>query len=285
MRYGILGLVLIIALFLSPTFAVASPVAPPSLVIAPRRPFDLSSSSASLNWAGYALAVTPGTVNSAEGSWIVPKVSPSKGATYVALWVGIDGYNDSTVEQTGILVESENGNVYYRAWYEFYPSSPVYAPSSDVVKPGDDISAKVIYLGNDEYETQLNDTTEGWHYYSPVTTVSGAKDSNAEWIVERPSTISGLTTLANFGTAYFGYDYTGISGTNYAEVNGKQYTIGAETTGSNPIAITMVSSTGQPLATPSGLSSDGTSFTVSYVTSTSTTSPGGHGHKRTLKDN
>ena len=266
MRYGILGLVLIIALFLSPTFAVASPVAPPSLVIAPRRPFDLSSST-SLNWAGYALAVTPGTVNSVDGSWIVPEVSPSKGATYVALWVGIDGYNDSTVEQTGILVESENGNVYYYAWYEFYPSSPVYAPPKDKVKPGDHISAEVIYLGKDKYKTTLKDVTEGWTYSSRITAVSGAKDSNAEWIVERPSTVSGLTTLANFGTAYFGYDYTGISGTNYAEINGQQYAIGAVTTDPNPIAITMVSSTGQPLATPSSLSSDSTSFAVSYVTS------------------
>jgi len=282
MKYGILGLVLITALFLSPTFAVASPVAPPSLVIAPRRPFDLSSST-SLNWAGYALAVTPGTVNSVNGSWIVPKVSPSKGATYVALWVGIDGYNDNTVEQTGILVESEKGNVYYYAWYEFYPSSLVYAPSKDVVKPGDYISAEVIYLGNDKYETTLHDVNESWTYNSSVTTVSGAEDRDAEWIVERPSTVSGFTTLANFGTAYFGEDYTGISGTNYAEINGQQYAIGAVTTGSNPIAITMVSSTGQPLATPSGLSSDGTSFTVSYVTSASTTSPVGHGHKRTLK--
>jgi len=199
--------------------------------------------------------------------------------------VGIDGYNDSTVEQTGILVESENGNVYYHAWYEFYPSSPFYAPSSDVVKPGDHISAEVIYLGNDEYETTLHDVNEGWTYSSPVTTVSGAKDSDAEWIVERPSTISGLTTLANFGTAYFGEGYTGISGTNYAEINGQHLAIGAETTGSNPIAITMVSSPHKVLATPSPLSDGGTSFTVSYGTSTSTTSPGGHGHKRTLKNN
>ncbi len=272
MKYGVLALVLTIALFLSPTFAFATL----SLVIAPRRPFDLSPSN-SVNWAGYALAVTPGTVKSVEGSWIVPKVSPSKSSTYVALWVGIDGYNDSTVEQTGILVESEYNRVYYYAWYEFYPSSPVYA--SYVVKPGDVITATVTYLGNDEYQTVISDVTEGWTYSSPVTTVSGAKDSDAEWIVERPATMYGLTTLANFGTAYFGEQYTSVSSTNYAVINGQTEAIGSVTQGPNPVAITMVNSNGQPLATPSALTGSGTSFTVTCVSSSGVTSTGGHGHK------
>ena len=276
MKYGILGLVLTVALFLSPTFAFASPA--PSVVIAPRRPFDLSSTS-SLNWAGYALAVTPGTVNSAEGSWIVPTVSPSSKATYVALWVGIDGYNDSTVEQTGILAESEQGKVYYYAWYEFYPSSPVYAPSTDAVVPGDVINATVIHLPNGTCETKLTDVTEGWSYNSKATTVSGAEDSDAEWIVERPATANSLTTLANFGTADFGYQYTNVQNTNYATINGQSYAIGQVTTGKNPFAITMVNYNGQVLATPSSLTGSGTSFTVSYGSGSTTTSTGGHGHK------
>lgn len=55
------------------------------------------------NWSGYA--VTGSGFNDAEGSWIQPKADCSKTPnSYAAIWVGIDGYSDSTVEQTGTLI-------------------------------------------------------------------------------------------------------------------------------------------------------------------------------------
>ncbi|PSN82195.1 hypothetical protein B9Q01_08765, partial [Candidatus Marsarchaeota G1 archaeon OSP_D] len=48
------------------------------------------------------------------------------------------------------------------AWYEFYPASPVYAPSSDVVKPGDTMYANVTYVSSSGcFVTVLKDITEG----------------------------------------------------------------------------------------------------------------------------
>jgi len=68
------------------------------------------------------------------------------------------------------------------------------------------------------------------------------------------------TTLADFSVSYFGFDYTGIQMTEEATVNGITGTIGQL----NHVSITMVSRNFQVLATPSTLSYDGTSFSVTY---------------------
>ncbi|WP_232085603.1 G1 family glutamic endopeptidase [Conexivisphaera calida] len=229
----------------------------------------------SLNWAGYADVVSSGSVTVANASFIVPTVQPSKSSTYVSVWVGIDGYNDSTVEQTGILAESSHGSVSYSAWYEFYPSSPVYAPSNDHVKPGDFIVAWVQYNSNNgTFTTFLKDINESWTFISPATSVTGADRSSAEWIVERPAIGGSLTTLANFGTAHFGLNYTGVSGTCYADINGVYSNISAF----NYYPINMTNNNGQTIAYPSGLLGGGTSFNVTYGSGTSSTSSP-HGHK------
>ncbi|PSN97942.1 hypothetical protein B9Q09_00075 [Candidatus Marsarchaeota G2 archaeon ECH_B_SAG-C16] len=250
----------------------ASAFEPTFLKAAPRMAYG--SNSTSLNWAGYAVAVQSGEVDAAYGSWIVPTLScSSKGTTYAAFWVGIDGYNDSTVEQTGVLGECEHGSAVYSAWYEFYPASPVYANSSFVVKPGDTMNGSVVYnSASNCFTTNLTDKTEGWTYTSPCTPVSGAQRSDAEWRTERPAVAGSLTTLANFGVAYYGYGYTGVSGTNTVVINGVTRTVAQ----SNYFAITMVSYSGKVLASPSALTTDGTSFTVSYVSSSSTH---GNSHK------
>src|SRR5579859_4529046 len=53
----------------------------------------------SSNWSGYA--VSGSSFTSATGSWIVQKVSASHKATYSSQWVGIDGFTNSSLIQTG----------------------------------------------------------------------------------------------------------------------------------------------------------------------------------------
>jgi len=75
------------------------PIAPRHLpiVIRQRRNNAVTSS----NWSGYAVTAGRSTVTDVKGSWIVPPVSCSGSNQYASLWVGIDGYNSSTVEQIG----------------------------------------------------------------------------------------------------------------------------------------------------------------------------------------
>ena len=252
--------ILVITLALLTLFpALISPV---QVTMPPRIAVDQANS---LNWAGYADVVHSGSVSYVNASWIVPSVSPSQGLKFVAVWVGIDGFNDSTVEQTGILAETYGGKVYYSAWYEFYPAASVSAPSSDVVKPGDLIVAWVQYNpGSNTFTTVLRDVTEGWTFSSPATSVPNAYRSSAEWIVERPAIGNSLTQLANFNTAYFGPQYTNILKTDYVMINGFQGPMGYSAF--NPTSITMVNMNHLVLAAPSPVYHQ-TSFYVTWYAS------------------
>ncbi|MDH2902211.1 MAG: G1 family endopeptidase [archaeon] len=211
------------------------------------------SSTCSTNWSGYA--DNAGPVTNVSGSWTVPTLScPSSGSTYVAIWVGIDGYSSSTVEQTGVLGQCSSGKASYSAWYEFYPSASV-TISGFSVSPGDNVTANVSYSGG-VFTTTIKDLTTG-ATFSTTGTVSNAARSSAEWIVERPALCSifrcSLSTLSNFGSTSF----TSASAT----IGGATGSISAF----SDVAITMVgSSSGPVLAEPSSLSTDGTSFSVAY---------------------
>jgi Peptidase A4 family len=212
------------------------------------------SSVCSTNWAGYADTATGG-VTYVSGMWIVPSLNcPKRGTSYVAIWVGIDGYTSSSVEQTGTMGVCSHGAATYSAWYEFYPS-PSYS-FSVTVKPGDSILASVTYSSG-QYTVSLS--VNGGTAQTQSATVSAAQGSSAEWIVERPAlctvTSCRLTTLANFGS-------TGFSSAS-ATIGGSSGTISA--TGFSDVAITMVGgSSGPVLAQPSPLSSGGASFSVAY---------------------
>ena len=157
------------------------------------------------------------------GSWIVPTVSgSSSGNTYSAVWVGIDGYSDSTVEQIGTEQDVVNGTPVYSVWWEMYstgkqqPEQPI---SSMTIEPGDSITASVQYITSGTYAgdfylsivdtSQLNDSfsiyASSSQYQSPL-----AQRSSAEWIVEAPEVGSNSSNLANFGSVTFTNAYAVI---------------------------------------------------------------------------
>lgn len=226
----------------------------------PARVIDNVTVSDSSNWSGYA--VTGTSFTSAKGSWTVPTVTCSKTPnTYAAFWVGIDGWNSDSVEQTGTDSDCDGSSPSYYAWYEFYPN-PSYEITSIAVSPGNKMSASVTYSGSEFTITITNESTG--KSYSKSSTVSGAARSSAEWIAEAPCCTNrgGILPLADFGTVDFGEDYTGQSGTNYATDSGISGPISAY--GSAVNESIMVSSSGKDEAVPSSLSSDGTSFTVTW---------------------
>lgn len=261
-------LVMLTAALTPVAFPIVANGAPSQATIA--RPMKVASdefcptSSCSTNWGGFAVTGAAGSVSDVKGSWMVPSVSCAKrGSSYAALWIGIDGYSSSTVEQTGVLAHCNNGKATYSAWYEFYPANSV-TISGFSVSPGQTIAAEVSYsTSTGLFTTTITNVNTG-STFSTSSSVSGAQRSSAEWITERPETCTlfgcKLTALANFGTADFGTDYTSVSNTNYATVNGQT---GPISTFSN-VAITMVSLSGSTLAQTSPLSPDGTSFYMTW---------------------
>jgi len=241
---------------------VASALPTQQLQIAPRISHD---SVHSTNWSGYAVTGSTGSVTDAKGSWIVPAIQGACSATnqYSSFWVGIDGYNSGTVEQTGTDSDCQNSVPTYYAWYEFYPH-PSFIFSGLTIHPGDKISAEAHFSGR-SFIVTITDTTTG-QSASKSARVNSAQRSSAEWIAEAPSSSGGVLPLADFGTASLGTDNTGIASTCYATISGTTGPIGSFNT-ANIHQITMVTSGGATKASPSALSSDGTSFTVKWVSS------------------
>lgn len=262
----------------SPVFAQVSngPASPGNETIAPRQhaPRKVYPKSVpqvignvtveeSTNWSGYA--VEGSSFTKALGSWTVPSVNCSTTPnTYAAFWVGIDGWTSSTVEQTGTDSDCDGTTPSYYAWYEFYPN-PSYLISSVSVAPGDQMSASVTYNSSTKkFTIKITNETTGKSYRKSAS-VSGAKRSSAEWIAEAPccTNSGGILPLSDFGTVDFGQDYTGASSTNDAKDSSVSGAIGGF--GSNIFESIMVNgNTGADEAVPSGLSSDGTSFTVQW---------------------
>jgi hypothetical protein len=216
----------------------------------------------STNWSGYA--VEGSSFTKALGSWTVPTVNCSKTPnTYSSFWVGIDGWTSSTVEQTGTDSDCNGSTPSYYAWYEFYPAASILI-SSVPVSPGNHISTSVTYNSGTSFTITLTNESTG-KSFSKTGSVSGAARTSAEWIAEAPCCTrrGGILPLSDFGTVDFGEDYTGVSSTNDATDSSVSGAIGAF--GSNVFESIMINgSTGADEAVPSGLSSGGTSFTVTW---------------------
>src|ERR1700761_1678583 len=72
----------------------------------------------STNWSGYA--ATTGTYTSVSASWTEPAGTCTSGDQWSSFWVGLDGYNSNSVEQTGSDVDCSGATPTYYAWYEIY---------------------------------------------------------------------------------------------------------------------------------------------------------------------
>ncbi len=215
-----------------------------------------NANGTSQNWSGYAVesnlqAPLSGVVSDVKGTWTVPKVSRSGSPhTYSSIWVGIDGYSDNTVEQTGTEQDwTANGLVYY-AWFEIYPKF-AYRILNFPVQPGDTISAEVKYIGNTRFTLTIANLSRNVTF--STTQRHKAQRSSAEWIVEAPYS-GGILPLADFGTVTL----TRCSAT----LSGHVGSIGDPAWQYD--AITMADPDGTIKDQPSSLSSDGTSFSVTW---------------------
>jgi len=130
------------------------------------------------------------------------------------------------------------------------------------VSPGDQISASVNYDGEEFTLTITNQTTN--LSASRSGKVPQAKRASAEWIAEAPCCQydGNFLPLSDFGTISFGEDSTYAIDTNYASNDSASGPIGAF--GGHVRESVMVTNSGAKKAVPSSLSSDGTSFTVTW---------------------
>jgi Peptidase A4 family len=153
---------------------------------------------ASSNWSGYA--ITGSAYTSITGHWSVPSVSPSSGATYSAAWAGIDGFNNSSLIQTGTEQDYYSGAPHYAAWWTTSAQSFAEQPISEPVSPGDPMSATISEsnASTSSWTITLTDgsTAHGWSFTKTLTYTGPG--TSAEWIMEAPTVGGRVATLAHY---------------------------------------------------------------------------------------
>jgi hypothetical protein len=222
--------------------------------------FTSSNNRISPNWAGYSVASDfadpQPVIVGMNGSWTVPTVSVSQRNVFSAIWIGIGGVFDNTLIQTGTEQDSNHGNVMYSAWYELLPNGSVTITTISV-SAGDEITASISLINSttNMWSIEMADVNNGQSFQRNV--VYNSSRLSAEWIVERPTLnyqVEPLGPLADFGSVTF---------TNSRITTNTS----AGTIGNFPSVRFIM----QNLVTVSSLSSNGSSFTVTYLSGAGTT--------------
>ena len=235
----------------------------------------------SRNWAGYVVDSKSGHSYSAvSGTWTVPKVTSTTGWGSTADWVGIGGSsrNSKALEQTGTSSDVVNGKAKYYAWYEIVPAAETNFKLA--VHPGDQMLGRVTVYGKTVTMSLLDKTTG--HSVTKTQHPSKTDTSSAEWIAEAPSvqTPGGndeVLPLDNFGKVTFANASATAGGQSgsISDPDGTtdqiRLTPGAPLSlpghGTGAFALPALHFPSSGGATTGNLSSDGSSFSVSYTSS------------------
>jgi len=239
-----------------------------------------AAEAVSQNWAGYVVGGSDSSTqfSNVSGSWVQPTSTCSSGQDYAAFWVGIGGSGQSSssfgqsslgdggstsLEQIGTQGDCTGNGTEYYAWYELVPAAPVQLNLA--IHPGDRISASVGVNGSN-IAFSLTDKTTG-QSFTKTLQASNPDTSSAEWIAEAPSQCDGSGNctplpLSDFGTV----DFTNATAT----ANGHTGTISDPNWTATPVAlgadgsydVSFGGGQNSAGATPSTLSSDGSSFSV-----------------------
>jgi hypothetical protein len=217
------------------------PTSPP-LPVAP------TGTDQSNNWSGYA--ATGGTFTAVSGTWTVPQVTGTETFAGDATWVGIGGVHTRDLIQAGTdATVLSPGRVRYSAWIETLPQPARPVPLA--VSPGDSITVSVTQQSSGDWLIAFENHTTGQRYQSTESYDSSL--SSAEWVEEAPAGGRRVLPLDDFGSVPFR--------DGSAVLDGRQVTIAQA--GAGPI--TMVDRSGRPIARPSALGNDGSSFSVSRL--------------------
>jgi hypothetical protein len=204
-----------------------------------------SSTDTSLNWSGYD--ATGGSFTSVGAGWNVPDSSAASSSISAdATWVGIGGVTRTDLIQAGTQAVFQNGSVSYQAWYEMLPASSIAVPLT--IHAGDAMTVSITESSAGVWQISFLDSTTGQSYTTSVNYDSSL--SSAEWVEEAPSDQQGFVPLDSFGSVSFT--------DAFAVENGSRVTIA----GANGQPMTMITSGGAALSTPSSIGSDGASFTI-----------------------
>jgi hypothetical protein len=236
------------------TWLIAADVHPPALAAPTPRPTPQAPApmvpagqSTSHNWSGYF--ANGGHFTSVTGTWTVPQPNVTGGSGIGATWVGIGGVDTTDLIQAGTQDATSGGNqVRFEAWIEMLPQRSQQVPLA--VAPGDSVSVALDEqgAGTGTWQITITNNSSGQTFQTTVTYTSS--ESSAEWIEEAPSGAGGILPLDNFNSVSITRASATQDGATVTLVEARVH------------AITMLNASNQPLAVPSALGRDGSSFSV-----------------------
>ncbi|QSO49985.1 hypothetical protein JZ786_18695 [Alicyclobacillus mengziensis] len=183
----------------------------------------------SSNWSGYGIeSNTAGTYDAISAQWTVPTVqataqsqpsswwgrllhwlrslfggSSASTDTYSAAWIGIDGFNENGLIQTGTAQNVVNGKPQYYAWWEILPNPETAIDAHQYpVSGGDQVVASITRQANGNWSISMGNRTRGW-VFQQTDVKYGGPQTSAEWIIEAPLVNGQVGTLANYGQTTF----------------------------------------------------------------------------------
>jgi Peptidase A4 family len=131
-------------------------------------------------------------------------VSPGAASASVSTWIGIDGWNSTSLIQTGTATDfnASNGTTHYFAWFEVLPAQQTEQVQFDV-SAGDAIYAAITQSSSTQWLIVLVDRTNG-RTITTTQTYSGPQNA-ADFVQEAPTNTSTNTVLplAKFATLTF----------------------------------------------------------------------------------
>ncbi len=242
-------------------------------------PAALANAAKSANWAGYAVHRSGVKFKTVSGTWKLSAAACTAGSrAFSSTWVGLGGFSGrvNALEQIGSESDcNARGRAVASVWYELVP-----APSHTIrmrVKPGDTISAAVTVVGKTA-TVSLHDLTRH-KSFTRTATLATDDVSSADWIVEAPSECRGpsfcrVLPLADFGSATFTAAHAVTASDRGGSIASRKWRATRITlAGSAHHFVDNRDSAVSAQASVSPLAADGSSFTVTYASSTTTTTP------------
>lgn len=199
----------------------------------------------STNWSGYALSSrTSGNFGTISGWWQVPRVhAGTASSSFGANWIGIDGFNNSHLIQTGTGEQVINGVAQYFAWWEILPNAAT--PINMAVSPGNTMRASIKNLGNGQWQLTIQNVS--LHETYTINQTYSGPGMSAEWIEEAPTINGQVTTLDPYST----YSFTNLM------VNGQNPFL-------QPINGGIMVQNHRQVSTPSYPGENGNNFAMAY---------------------
>lgn len=239
---------------------------------------SISSSSIvktnSVNWGGYVITGPSGSVTSVNASWVAPTITCKSGEeTWVSVEVGIDssplGPNNGPAEGVGLVAAcGTTGGVEYYADVSYDNSTRVCSGCggpSVIIAQGDHISGQVSIKGSTAI-LRLNDVTRHSKFLEKITGVSIPR-STAEFVVWTDFHDLTSVGVTDFNKLLSGNVYVKqFKNSDWATIAGHTGSFASfmKVSGVTVSQVTFVDSSNNVLASPSSLSTNGRSFSITW---------------------